>query len=402
MTLNGTAGQEWRNWSGSLRFTPGKMAYPGDEGEVIELVRQARANGKKVRPVGTGHSSSPIVNTDGLLISAERMKGLSAYDRERMEATLGPGMAMKEAGDALLGIGMAFPNQGDVNVQRVIGAISTGTHGTGRGLHRLSSMLVGGRLVTADGSVLEFGEGDGHRLLRAVRLSLGALGIFTSITLRLMPACILHRQEWCTTFDLSRERLEDLERVDRRSDFYWYPRSDRVKLRTWSPPGEEPDIPRAKVVKEATGWSGDTLSRERSIRYEEMEYEMPEDEGMECFEEVRERMMAHHRRDVGWRVLVRTVAADDTFLSQSYGRPTVVISIHHNASLPYWGFFQDIEEIFLEHHGRPHWAKKHSLTAERLRPLYPQWGRFISVRRDLDPEGLFLNPYLRSLLGEEA
>jgi len=104
---------------------------------------------------------------------------------------------------------------------------------------------------------------------------------------------------------------------------------------------------------------------------------------------------------VAWRVLYRTVAPDDAYLSIAHGRATATISLHQNATLPFWGFFNDIEPIFQEYGGRPHWAKKHTMAADDLMPLYPRWDRFIAARRRMDPDGLFLNPYLERLLGEE-
>jgi FAD/FMN-containing dehydrogenase len=108
---------------------------------------------------------------------------------------------------------------------------------------------------------------------------------------------------------------------------------------------------------------------------------------------VRER----HRKWVCWRTLYRTVAADDAYLSHAHGRPTVTISLHQNASLPYREYFADLEPILRAHGGRPHWGKKFNLTGAELRPLYPMWDRFQDVRRRLDPGGRFLSPYLRSL-----
>ena len=102
------------------------------------------------------------------------------------------------------------------------------------------------------------------------------------------------------------------------------------------------------------------------------------------------------------RVLYRTVASDDSYLSPAYGRDTVTISLHHNAGLPFWEYFKDIEPIFRAHGGRPHWGKKHTLTAKNLRPLYPQWERFAAVREQMDAQGMFLNPYLRQSIPAAA
>jgi FAD/FMN-containing dehydrogenase len=101
-------------------------------------------------------------------------------------------------------------------------------------------------------------------------------------------------------------------------------------------------------------------------------------------------------------VLYRTVAADDTWLSPAHGRPTVTISLHQNATLPWSEYFRDIETIFREFDGRPHWAKKHTARARGLEPMYPRWRDFLRLREQFDPDSVFLTPYLRELLGVPA
>ncbi|HYC84934.1 MAG TPA: D-arabinono-1,4-lactone oxidase, partial [Chryseosolibacter sp.] len=114
--------------------------------------------------------------------------------------------------------------------------------------------------------------------------------------------------------------------------------------------------------------------------------------------EVRRRVLERHRKDVAWRVLFRTIARDDNHISPHHGRDSVSISLHHNAGLPYDTYFSDIEPIFQRYGGRPHWGKKHSLRADELRKLYPEWERFQEVRRNFDKRGLFINNYLKEIL----
>jgi FAD/FMN-containing dehydrogenase len=95
--------------------------------------------------------------------------------------------------------------------------------------------------------------------------------------------------------------------------------------------------------------------------------------------------------------LFRPVAADDVFLSNAYGKNIVAITIHHHASLPYEDYFNDIEKIFESYGGRPHWGKKHSLKAPALQKLYPMWNRFQEIRKQFDPNGIFLNKYLNDV-----
>jgi FAD/FMN-containing dehydrogenase len=395
--------QEWRNWSGSLRFTPGRVEEPENEDELAELVSSAGRERRTVRVAGAGHSSMPLLATDHTLVSLAKFKGLVSHDTAGNEATVRAGMTLREAGQHLFEAGLALHNLGDVDTQTLVGAIGTGTHGTGRRLKDLSSALIGVRLVTGEGEIAEYSLETDPEFMKAARLSLGTLGIFTALRLKLVPAYRLHRREWCTGIDECLEHLGELIEGNRNFDFYWYPRSDEVRLRTLNPVGQgEEGLPYGRLVQEKTGWSAEVIPKSRHLKFDEMEYAVPAQAGLDCFLQVRRRIKERHRRLVGWRVLYRTIAADDTYLSNEYGRDSVTISLHHNAGLPFWEFFKDIEPIFRAYGGRPHWGKKHTLKAEELRALYPMWDRFAQARRRIDPEGVFLNPYLRELLGTEG
>jgi FAD/FMN-containing dehydrogenase len=392
---------QWRNWAGSVRFEPQAVSRPGTEADVVDLVRRARQEGRTIRAAGSGHSSSDLVRTDGVLVDLRHLAELESHDADRGQATLGAGARLNDVNELLFDQGLMMENLGDVAYQALAGAIATGTHGSGRGLTNLSGMVEGGRMVTGRGEVIEFSSGD-PELLRAARVSLGCLGIFTAVTMRVRPSYRLHRKEWCTSTEACLEHLDDLVNSNRNFDFYWYPRRDDVKLRTWNPPGEGPaDIPYASQVKEMKGWAKEVLALEQPLRFHEMEYGLPLEDGAECFRAIRERIMDRHRKTVGWRVLCRPVAADDAFLSNCSGRDTLAITVHQNNTLPYRDYFEDLEPIFREHGGRPHWGKRHSMERmpEELRRLYPEWDRFMAIRRELDPDGLFLSGYMRRLFG---
>lgn len=396
-------GDIWRNWSGGLSFEPGRVELPANEAEVAELVRRAAAAGQAIRPLGAGHSSSPLVATGDLLVGGARLAGLRSADVAARRATLGAGTTIRDTGQALLKAGLAMENTGDIDRQQLAGGFATATHGTGARLRNLSSQLVGMRLVTGTGDVVELDGRDPH-LLAAARVSLGALGMATEVTLRLLPAFRLRRVERCLPIDELLAGLEGLVAAHRNLDFYWYPRRDDAKLRTLDPVGD--DVPdghrRDGQAEELVGWSGEVLPRVRELRFHELEYALPATDGPACFQAVRERIRRRHRQHVAWRVLYRTVAADDAYLSPAHGRDTVTISLHHNATLPYRAFFDDVEPIFWDYGGRPHWAKVHSLRGERLLARYPLAGRFLDARRQLDPDGRFLSPYLSDLLAVPA
>lgn len=390
----------WTNWSGSVRFSPAEVARPRDEAELARLVRRAREERQNVRVVGAGHSSSRVVETRDVLVSLERMQGVLHHDVEAAEATLRGGMTIAVAGRELLRRGLMMPNWGDVDYQTVAGAIATGTHGSGLRLTNLATMLVGGRMVTGEGEAVDLNE---PHLARMARCSLGSLGIMTELRLRLMPAYKLRRQEWCMPIDACLEQLDGLAEACRSVDFYWYPRTDAAKVRIANPlDAPLPPVRDARLVTDKTDWGNRIVPQSRLLKFDELEYALPARAGTAAFGELRARVKAVHRRSVGWRVLYRFVAPDDAPLSEAYGRETVTVSCHHNAGLPFWDYFLDAETIFRRHVGRPHWGKKHTLGAEELRPLYPEWNGFMRTRQRLDPDGVLLSPYMRELLGVRA
>ncbi|MEV0732533.1 D-arabinono-1,4-lactone oxidase [Polymorphospora sp. NPDC050346] len=402
--------RQFVNWSGSLAFTPGGYAEPADEEAVRDLVRRAREDRTKIRPVGSGHSSSPLVRTDGTLLSLDRMAGVIGNDPAAGRATVWAGTKLKALGEGLYDAGLAMDNLGDVDYQSIAGATATGTHGTGLGFGNLSTQVAGVRLVSGGGEILDISARDNPELFAAARLSLGALGVVTRITLHVQPRYELRRRAWCAHVDWTLDHLAELQHTNRNMDFYWYPRSDQTQIRTMNRRDREPDIqpwaagrepgPGGYPAEGQVGPTHRTIPRHRELRFEEIEYMLPSEAFPACFAEVRRRIRDRHRRVAAWRVLVRTIAADDIALSNAHGRATTTIACLQNSSLPYEEYFRDMEAVFRQYGGRPHWGKKHWLAAGELQPLYPRWDDFQAARRRLDPDGVFLTPDLARLLEE--
>jgi FAD/FMN-containing dehydrogenase len=389
---------KWTNWSGSLTFTPSEVYEPFTEEELSQLVQQVANRHHKIRLVGAGHSSSPLVFTRDYMVSLKNFLTVDRVDKNSSTAWIGAGLTVKQAGTKLLDYGLSFHNTGDVDMQTVAGAISTGTHGSGITLQNLSSMLIGCRIITADGSIREYTEEEhGKDFFDALRLSLGTFGLMTSLRLKLQPAFKLIRREYCTHADTALEHLDELIHENRCFDFYWYPRSDMIKLRTANEPGQGHEkLDYAYLKEEMEGWAVEVLPKDRQLKFDEMEYALPAEEGPKCFDQIRKMVKQTFRKTIAWRVLYRTVKADDYFISPFYGRDSVTISLHHNAGLPFMDYFRAIEPIFLKHGGRPHWGKKHTLKNEQIKPLFPRWDDFLAIRKQMDPQEIFLNDHLKT------
>ena len=170
----------WRNWSGGLSSQPVGRYDIGSEDQLAELLKSTAGS---VRPVGSGHSFSPLVPTDGHLVVIDQLNGILDYDNDTMEATFGAGSRLGDLGAPLAAIGQGMMNLPDIDRQTVAGATATGTHGTGIRFKSLSGYITALRLVTPTGDIMDIDASDGD-LFDAARVNLGALGVVTRIRMQ--------------------------------------------------------------------------------------------------------------------------------------------------------------------------------------------------------------------------
>lgn len=394
----------WRNWSGSVVSRPRRWLKPPSEERLQEQLAATADEDWPVRVVGAGHSSSGVIEVPGTLVSLEQLRGVLSVDGSRRQATVYAGTQIQDLGRELYNHDLTLPNFGDVATQTIGGAIGTATHGTGRRLQNLSQLMVKAWVATADGGLREV-DADEADALRALQVSMGTLGIITRMTLQLQPYFDVERREYAARTDDALEHFNELVEENRSFDFYWYPRRDDVKLRLVNAiGGGTARPPYGREVEHRAGHPFEVIPTHTGIphHFEECEYALPIENGLACFAQVRQRILQRWRHLVGWRVLVRTVGGDDAWLSPHHGRDSMTISLHQNSTLPWRDFFEDIEPVFQAFEGRPHWGKKHSMTAAALAPRYPQWTRFAELRRSFDPTGVFMSPAMRILLGDDA
>jgi FAD/FMN-containing dehydrogenase len=387
----------WSNWAGNVSCEPAVRVGAASEADVVAALREAEARGLGVRVAGSGHSFSPLVATDGLLLSLDGLAGIARHEPEARRVWVRAGTKLSALGRALHALGLAQENLGDVDVQALGGALATGTHGTGRTLPNLSARVSGLRLLLADGSLRVVRAEDDPGLLAAARVSLGALGVATAVRLDCVPAYRLHERTLRMPIEDCLASLEERCAASRHHEFFWYPARDLAETKTIDPTELPPEAVAGRKY-ERIGWSHEILPSVRELRFVEMEYALPAPAGPAAFRAVRERMRERHP-GVAWPVEYRCVRADDAWLSPAHGRDTVTLSLHQGAELPWQDFFADLEPVLRAHGGRPHWGKRHGLAAAELAPLYPRFEDFRRLRAELDPKGRFLNEHLHAVLG---
>jgi FAD/FMN-containing dehydrogenase len=399
----------WTNWVGSQSFRA-RVATPASEDEVVAEVRRALAERTGVRPAGAGHSFTPIVETSGTVLEMRGLRGIQHIDVARRRVTALPGTTVGEFGEPLWAAGLALANQGDIDTQAIAGAVATGTHGSGNALPSFSATVRACRLVDGRGEVVEIDE-TRPELLRAAQVAVGMLGVMTSLTLEVAPAYRLSERIEHWPFGDVLERWDELFAGHRHFSFFWLPSEASAELYGLATPPGRPmtDTCYVKRYDEAGAGTPDDATPGRRIdrsyriypsdfeaNFHEFEYFVPLARGREAVEAMRELMLAGQPQAV-FPLEVRTTAADDAYLSSNNGRPSTVISVSGRPGDDYWPYLRSVDRLLGEFGARVHWGKLHFLTPEQLAERYPESARFIAIRRELDPEGVFLNDHLRPL-----
>lgn len=440
MRRSRSARPAWRNWSGSVSADPVRVEHPRSVGEVVTAVRRARAEGLRVKPVGSGHSFSSVAAAPDVQVRLEGMTGVVSVDPASRRATLRAGTPLHAIPALLDPLGLAMTNLGDIDRQTLSGAVATGTHGTGLSYGGLATQVVGLSLVDGTGAVQTFGEHDPE--LAGAVISLGALGVVTELTLQCTDAFALALVEQTEPMGQVLETFVERCRTEDHLEFFWFPGTDVALTKTstrlpadtqLSPlsrrrrlledellanrvyalmcrlgarvPAVVPALNRVGAAtvggRRVTDRSDRVFVTSRSVRFHETEWAVP----LDALAPVQQEIDAALRRR-GWTpsfpLEFRAAAADDRWLSTGYGRQSGYVAAHVFHREDPGPYFRLVRDIALAHDGRPHWGKMHDLDHGALASRLPRMGDFVALRDRLDPDRLFANPYLDQVLPSSA
>ncbi len=430
----------WSNWSQSVSSTPTTVVAPWTTAALEQAIRVGVEQGRRIKALGAGHSFTGIAVADDIQLDLSNYTGIVAFDQQAGRVTLRSGTRLWQIPKLLAGSGWAMENLGDIDQQSLAGAISTGTHGTGQAYGGIASQVVGCELITGTGEHLTISEDENAQLLDALRVSLGALGIMTTITLQLVPEYDLRTVEQSAPLDWVLTNWEALNAQHDHFEFFWFGYDDAVQMRSsqrlevcnqpkpqlqtakhWATkeivtnagltvicqlsrfnPQWVPALNRAATrvwgSSDTTAhWSSAFVSSRR-VRFNEMEYALP----FECIPEVVDELRRVFRRDnlgSSFPLEIRSAAPDCAWLATNHAQPTGYIALHQYYRQDYREYFTQIEPILRAAGGRPHWGKLHTLGHEDLANLYPHWEQMLQLREQLDPERVFTNAYVTRILG---
>jgi FAD-linked oxidoreductase len=427
----------WQNWAGNQAAAPQRLVTPRSAAEVAEAVTLATRDGLTVRMTGSGHSFTAVAATSGVMLDPSGLRAVRSVDEETGQVTVEAGCRLRDLNEALDARGLALANMGDIQEQTVAGAIQTGTHGTGRDLGGIAAQVTALEMVLADGSVACCSADQSAELFQAARIGLGALGVLTAVTLRVVPAFLLTAREEPMKWAEVVARLDELSSANEHFEFYWFPHTDgcltKRNNRSDGPPRPLPRwrhqlddeflsntlfgatcrlgqrfpavIPaingvaaRALGARTYTDAAYRVFTSPRRVRFKEQEYAIPREHLAEALTAVRD-LFSRHTWRISFPIEVRIAPGDDVWLSTAYGRSTAYIAIHVFHTAPHEEYFREVEAVMTALGGRPHWGKLHTRDAAYLRGAYPRFADFVTLRDQLDPDRRFANPYTEQVLG---
>lgn len=434
MTKHSTSG--WTNWSGLQQAKDATVFKPTSNNDLSAALPGLKA---PIRPVGSGHSFTPLVPTDGTIVDIKNLSGIISADSELGLATVAAGTQLRDLGPQLRERGLNLPNQGDIDHQTLAGAVGTGTHGTGRGHGSLSTFVQDITFATPSGEFITFDYDTPDDQLNAARLNLGLLGVAVNMTLCCDHAYDLAEESTVLHIDEAVERWDEIANQHRHAELFWFPYDDRVILKTLDLADDtHKGWPEAKPLPPIDTQTGEDVMFEaaattvrffptvkqsiqnalldnleghadrrcgpahliypspRNARFNEMEYSVPATDGLATLKET---VAAIRKADVPvmWPLEFRTLCGDGIWLSPAYGRDSTTISVHQYGPVDHRPLFEVAEPMLQAADGRPHWGKLHTLKQADLSARLPKFDDFCALREKLDPEGRFLTPYLRSL-----
>ncbi|CAL9408328.1 putative xylitol oxidase [Streptomyces sp. enrichment culture] len=409
------------NWAGNITYAAKELHRPRS----LDALRALVAGSGRVRVLGSGHSFNEIAEPgpDGVLLSLAELPPAIDVDTSARTVRVSGGVRYAELARVVHRHGLALPNMASLPHISVAGSVATGTHGSGIGNGPLSVAVREVELVTADGETVRIGRGE-ERFGGAVT-SLGALGAVTALTLELEPAFEVEQYVF-TELPLAGLDPDGFEAV--------MGAAYSVSLFTdWGAPGfrqvwvkrraDQPyaGVDRAAPATEAMhpvpgmpavncteqfGVPGPWHERLPHFRAEftpssgdelQSEYLLPRGSAVDALYAI------DRIRDTVAPVLqtceIRTVAADDQWMSPAYGRDSVALHFtwiaEQAAVLP---AVLRVEQALDGFGARPHWGKVFAVPAGVVRERYPRLGDFAALARELDPEGKFANAFVRNVL----
>jgi len=423
-------------YEGSRAFNLTDLRTPSSRQEIVDIVNEARQNGRKLRVVGSGHSILPLAISEGITLSLNKYRGVVRVDLGAKQITVKAGTTLREINTALDSYGLALSVLSCISVQSIAGAFMTGTHGTAVKHGNLATLVVSLEMITADGKVLRINRDD--ELFNAAVMSLGMLGVISEVTIQAEDAFTLREEVNVLTLQECMDQFHNMTMshdyiklwIDLVSNSCMVSSADKVRKDQSQPFPNLWWLNLKMHTFEITQWIiavfpqlashlmpsiiGTSLFFQPNSRvgksfeiFSVPFYESPQTQQelsvdtKDCVKslETLHQFVHANRIPVNSFIEIRLVNSDKIWLSPSYNRNSCFLTqiIYRPTTETFNQYFYDYFDLIFAYHPRPHWGKNFNLTKSNLLILYPKYEDFIATKHRLDPSGIFTNSFLETL-----
>jgi FAD/FMN-containing dehydrogenases len=417
--------EQRQNWAGNYTYQARGIQYP----ESIEELQELVVKSDKLKALGSRHSFNDIADTSSQQVSLSKLNIETSFDRERKQVTFGAGLTYGQLCPLIEAQGFALHNLASLPHISVVGSVATATHGSGDNNGNLAVGVTAIEFVSGTGELVSLSREGNPDIFNGVVVHLGALGIITKMTLELQPSFSV-QQDVYDRLPLS-ELYANFDAIE--SSAYsvslfsdWHPdyvKQVWLKHRLSSSEGQpiEPtfygatlaqqqrhpvDDAAAVSVTPQRGIPGPWHERLPHFRIDQTpsvgaeiqsEYFVPRKYAVEAYKAIN--ALGEQIRPVLLISEIRTVAADNLWMSTAYQQP--MVGFHFTWKRDWDGVkarLPLIEAALEPFECRPHWGKTFTMAPERIRSFYPKLGDFLALCQRFDPQGKFRNAYLDKVL----
>jgi alditol oxidase len=416
-----------KNWAGNLEYSTDRL-YPA---ESVEQARQFVKARSRLKVLGTRHCFNNIADSKDQFLSLQSLDKEIALDRQARTVTVEAGIRYGQLCPHLDEEGFALHNLASLPHISIAGACSTGTHGSGVANGNLSTAVSELELVLASGDVVKLSrERDGDAFRGAV-VGLGALGVITKVTLDVQPRYTMRQYVYenlrlnqlkdhfdaieSSAYSVSlftdwqkqrinevwlKSRVEEGKSADAPEEFYGAKRATKnlhpIAELSAENCTEQMGVPGPWYERLPHFRMGFTPSAGKELQ---TEYFVPRERAVDAIlavEKLRDQISPHLMISE-----IRTIAADDLWMSPAFRRDSVAI---HFTWKPEWPQVRALLPVIEKELGafqpRPHWGKLFTISPAQLHACYEKLPDFVALSRKYDPKGKFRNEFLnRNIFG---
>ena len=421
----GFKNESLHNWAGNINYTSHKVYHPASVDQVQQIIK----NNNKLKCLGSKHSFSTIADTDGFLISTDKLKSVISLDEKNWSVTVEPGITYGDLAIYLHQHGYALLNLASLPHISVAGACATATHGSGVKNGNLSSAVNAIEFVDGTGNVHSFSRKGNPDIFNGVVVHLGALGIVTKVSLDIVRdfnmSQVVYRhlpienlkQSFAEIMSAGYSVSLFTNWSEEKINQVWVKSFNDAASSDKAPAGFYGASLSEKDMHPVDTQSAETCTVQRGVVAPWFEILPHFKMGFKpsTGKELQSEFFVH--KDAGFAAIeamqalgkqispylfvseIRSVKADELWMSPAYSKDCITLhTTWHQDKKVTTELIPLVEKALQPFDPIPHWAKLSSLPASVLALAYPRLGDFRELCNRFDPQKKFLNKYLEEFV----